>query len=138
MPAQDAIHNAVKNALVKDGWTITAEPFTIRCEGLKVFADLAAKRTSPARQEEWRIVVEIKSFSSPSAIHDLEVALGQYVLYRNFLRLAALGYELYLAIGQEVYAELFTQGPVQFITQHEHLQLVVINLEAEEVVSWIS
>ncbi len=29
MPRKDEIHEAVKNALVKDGWTITADPYVI-------------------------------------------------------------------------------------------------------------
>ena len=29
MSAKDAIHDAVMNALVKDGWTITDDPYTI-------------------------------------------------------------------------------------------------------------
>ncbi len=28
MPAKDIYHNEVKNALIKDGWTITDDPFT--------------------------------------------------------------------------------------------------------------
>ena len=27
MPAKDTCHDAVKNALIKDGWTITADPY---------------------------------------------------------------------------------------------------------------
>jgi XisH protein len=30
MPAKDIYHDAVKNALIKDGWTITADPNTAR------------------------------------------------------------------------------------------------------------
>ena len=40
MPARDYLHNIVKNALIKDGWIITHDPFTIvfgtrlgRCRG---------------------------------------------------------------------------------------------------------
>ncbi len=29
MPAKDIYHDAVKNALIKDGWTITADPYPI-------------------------------------------------------------------------------------------------------------
>lgn len=29
MPRKDRIHEAVKNALVKDGWTITDDPFRL-------------------------------------------------------------------------------------------------------------
>jgi hypothetical protein len=30
MPAKDVYHDAVRNALVKDGWTITADPYPIK------------------------------------------------------------------------------------------------------------
>jgi hypothetical protein len=40
MPAKDLIHNSVKHALQKDGWTITAAPYTIQYEELTVFTDL--------------------------------------------------------------------------------------------------
>ncbi len=49
MPAKDAIHDAVKNALIKDGWTITADPYVIDYAGLTLYADLAAERQLPPR-----------------------------------------------------------------------------------------
>ncbi|MDD1469201.1 XisH family protein, partial [Dolichospermum sp. ST_sed5] len=30
MPAKDTYHDAIKNALIKAGWTITADPFLIQ------------------------------------------------------------------------------------------------------------
>jgi hypothetical protein len=72
----DAIHNAVKNALVKDGWTITADPYTFRYEEVILFADLGAERPLAAERAGQKIVVEVKSFLSPSPIHDLKLALG--------------------------------------------------------------
>ena len=44
MPQKDRVHDAIKNALIKDGWLITDDPYTIQYEGTTVFADLAAKR----------------------------------------------------------------------------------------------
>jgi hypothetical protein len=43
MPAADQIHDAVKRALVKDGWTITDDPYVIRYEDATLYADLAAE-----------------------------------------------------------------------------------------------
>jgi hypothetical protein len=34
MPARDKFHEAVKNALIKDGWQITADPLTIKFGGV--------------------------------------------------------------------------------------------------------
>jgi hypothetical protein len=39
------MHDAVKNALIKDGWTITADPYVIAYEDVTLFADLG--RSAP-------------------------------------------------------------------------------------------
>jgi hypothetical protein len=40
MPRKDQIHEAVRNALIKDGWTITDDPYRIEYEEADVYADL--------------------------------------------------------------------------------------------------
>jgi hypothetical protein len=57
MARLDKIHNAVKNALVKDGWDITDDPYTIRYEEMTLQADLAAERTIAAERAGRKIVV---------------------------------------------------------------------------------
>jgi hypothetical protein len=42
MPKLDIIHNAVKNALIKDGWIITDDPYIIEYRKTKLYADLGA------------------------------------------------------------------------------------------------
>ena len=138
MPAADIIHNAVKNALIKDGWTITADPLTLTYEGVDVYADLAAERTIAAERAGNKIAVEIKGFRGRSPIHDLEVALGQYEIYRSFLELLEPERQVYLAISDKVYATLFRLKAVQMIVRRNKLALVVVNIETEEVKSWIS
>lgn len=101
MPAPDRIHAAVKRALIKDGWTITDEHDTIEYEDAQVYADLAAERAIAAERAERKIVVEIKSFSGRSPLHDLENALGQYSLYLAYLELIAPERKLYLAVSQD-------------------------------------
>ena len=80
--AKDIIHDAVKNALIKDGWQITHDPFRMEYEEIEVFADLAAER-SPivAEKEGQKMVVEIKTFAGRSFIRQLQQALGEYSLY---------------------------------------------------------
>src|SRR5438128_561933 len=95
LPQKDSDHKAIKQALAKDGWRITDDPYVISYGERFLFVDLGATR-SPARgringrfvgaeREGERIVVEIKQFTSKSAILDLEQAIGQYVLYRLLL-----------------------------------------------------
>ena len=52
-----------------------------------------------AERDGKRIAVEIKSFISRSAVHDLENALGQYVVYRSMLRRLEPDRQLYLAVS---------------------------------------
>ena len=42
VPTRDIIHDAVKNALIKDGWTITADHYVIAYEDVTLFADLGS------------------------------------------------------------------------------------------------
>src|SRR2546421_12823746 len=82
MPPQDNIHEAVKNALVRDGWVITDDPFTIVFLEARLFADLAAEHPLRIRRGERKLVVEAKSFLSASGMQDFKLALGQFLLYR--------------------------------------------------------
>jgi hypothetical protein len=43
MPAKDLYHEAVKNALIKDGWVILADPYKIKYKDAELFADLAKR-----------------------------------------------------------------------------------------------
>jgi hypothetical protein len=138
MPAVDQIHDAVKNALIKEGWTITHDPYIIRYEGLTLFADLAAERLLALERGDQRIVVEIKSFLGASPIQDFKVMLGQYHLYRGLLDATAPERRLYLAISDQTHQDLFGQKAIQLIVQRYQLPLLVVNVEAEEVVRWIT
>lgn len=57
MPTRDVIHDTVKNALIKDGWTITADPYVIEYEDLSLFVDLAAERTLAAEKDGRKIAL---------------------------------------------------------------------------------
>jgi hypothetical protein len=41
MLAGDIYHDAVKSALIKDNWTIAADPYLIQCEDIDLSADIA-------------------------------------------------------------------------------------------------
>jgi hypothetical protein len=51
LPAKDVYHNAVRNALVKDGWTITHDPYTLTVGRRDVFVDLGAEKPIAAERE---------------------------------------------------------------------------------------
>jgi hypothetical protein len=53
--AKDLFHNAVKQALIKEQWVITADPLIIKIEGVKLEIDLAAERVFAAEKAGQKI-----------------------------------------------------------------------------------
>ena len=137
MPQRDRIHDAVKNALVKDGWTITADPFSMRYEELRVMADLAAEKSLLAERGTESIVVEIKTFGGRSFVRELEMALGQYFLYERILARLQLPHRLYLATSQIAYDAFLVADGARAMLQDGTVSLIVVNLEQERVTQWI-
>lgn len=127
MAQLDKIHQAVKNALVKDGWTITAENFQFRFKELKFYGDIQAKRIV-AEKGEQKIVVEVKSFLGVSAITEFHQALGQYRVYKRILSQLDPSAKVYLAVTEAVYNEFFSGDGVQFLVEQEKVALFAVNL----------
>lgn len=53
------IHEAVKNALIKDGWTITADPYDLSYAEVSLAVDLAAEKLIEATRNNQKILVEV-------------------------------------------------------------------------------
>jgi len=76
MPARDILHDIVKEALIKDGWIITHDPFTVSFGIRTVYVDLGVERLLAAQRGSDKLVIKVKSFIGMSKIADLERALG--------------------------------------------------------------
>lgn len=74
MPAKDTFHDAVKNALIKDGWTITDDPLYLSFGGVDLYVDLGAEKLIAAQKDEQKIAVEIKSFMQTSFTYEFHAA----------------------------------------------------------------
>jgi hypothetical protein len=138
MPQYDLYHNTVKNALVKDGWVITDDPFVIEFKGLRLYADLGAEKLLAAEKFGRKVVIEIKVFNSPSLVTELEKAVGQYSIYRTFLKRVNPERKLYLAIAQDVYQDFFQRPAIQEIIADQQINLIVFDPNLEEIIQWIS
>ena len=137
MPARDFYHDAARDALVKDGWTITGDPVTLIYGTRSLYVDLGAQHLLGANREGRRIVVEVKSFRGLSEMADLEMALGQYVLYRAILRRLDPACELYLAIPIDPYRSIFQDPLGELLVQEERLALIVFDPSTGEISRWI-
>ena len=60
--AKDLVHEALKNALIKDNWLITHDPYTVSFGGVNMAVDLGAQKLIAASKDKQKIAVEIKSF----------------------------------------------------------------------------
>ena len=138
MPRKDSIHTPVKNALIKDGWTVTDDPFRIVYEDTDVYADLRVVKTENGTTIQRALVIEIKGFSGESPVHNLENALGQYELYRIYLEQVAPDDKVYLAIDLAVYRKQFSRPGFALVVRAKNLPLLVVDTKREEIVQWIN
>ncbi|MCI0699846.1 MAG: XisH family protein [Planctomycetia bacterium] len=137
MPAQDSIHDAVVNALQTEGWRITDDPLTVEFGDVYLFIDLGATTSLTAERGGEKIAVEIKSFLGKSKVADLQQAVGQYAVYRSFLRQVEPERAIYLAVSLEVYNQVFLPPTGELVRSDVGIQLIVIDVDEEEVVSWV-
>jgi XisH protein len=107
MAAKDLFHDAVRRALEKESWIITADPLKLEVGGARLEIDLGAEQVLAAERENEKIAVEIKSFIGDSPLTDYHAALGQFLNYRLALDLSDPDRNLYLAIPVTVHEAFF-------------------------------
>ena len=137
MARRDLLHDACKNALIKAGWTITHDPYTLRRGRQTLYVDLAAEQALAAEKDGRKIAVEIKSLLGTVEMPELERALGQYVLYRSLLSRYDPERTLFLAITDAAYAEHFDTAEGRDLIADETLKLIVFQAVQEEIEQWI-
>jgi hypothetical protein len=137
MPAKDIYHNTVRTALEKDGWTITNDPLTLEIGDRSLFVDLGAEKILAAEKQGRKIAVEVKSFLNVSPVKDLEEALGQYIVYEDILELSEPERNIYLAVREEVYLDIFSEPLGQVLLRKKRLKLIVFDSSREIIIRWI-
>jgi hypothetical protein len=134
--AKDLFHDAVKAALLKENWRITADPLKIKIDGVKLEIDLAADRILAAEKLGQKIAIEIKSFLNNSTITDFHAALGQFLNYRLGLEMTESDRVLYLAVPEDTFDSFFQERFVQEAIRIYQLKLLVYDSDKEVVVLW--
>lgn len=138
--ARDLFHEAVRNALINDGWTITHDPYPIKLMDFDLDVDLGAERTLAAERglgdSVEKIAVEIKTFLSASFMRDFHNAVGQYTNYLLLMNVQEADRKLYLAVPKDVYALRFDRPGVRFICEQAHISLVVYDEDNQQIELW--
>ena len=134
--AKDLFHDAVKQALLKEQWIITADPLIIKIEGVKLEIDLAADKVFAAEKAGQKIAVEIKSFLNPSTITDFHAALGQFLNYRLALQRRESDRILYLAVPVDTFESFFQEPFIQDAVKIYKVKLLIYNPIEEAIILW--
>jgi XisH protein len=134
--ARDLFHQVVKDALTKDGWNITHDPFPVDYGDVQMQIDLGAERLLAATKDAESIAVEIKSFVKPSNISEFHTAVGQYLNYRRALRAQEPNRVLYLAVPSQTYNEFFRLRFIQEGVEEYQIYLLVYDIEERSIVKW--
>lgn len=137
MSQRDKYHVPCKAALIKDGWVVTNDPLRLEYGGKNMYVDLGAEEVIGAEKSGKKIAVEVKSFLGPSDINDLEGALGQFILYRSVIAKTEPDRQLYLAVPQLAFVELFEEPVGRLLIEVEKLFLIVFDPQREEIKQWI-
>ena len=137
MPRKDAFHDHFKNALIKDGWTITDDPFNIRRGRQTLYIDIGAEMPLAAEKGGRKIAVEIKSLIGSLDIAEFERGLGQYILYRSLLKWIEPERTLFLGVTLGGRAEYFENIEGIHLIEEENLKLIVFDHFREVITEWI-
>jgi XisH protein len=137
MPARDKVHDIVKNALIKDGWTITDDPLTLKFGNTELYVDLGAEKVLAAEKEGQKIAVEIKSFLGKSIIAETQDAIGQFIMYREVLSDYESDRTLFLAISEDVLENDFSEALKNLVLERLKIKVLIFNIETEEITKWL-
>ena len=138
MPAKDLNHDRLKNALINDGWTITADPLYIPFGSRDMYIDLGADKLLTATKGEQKIAVELKSFVGSSTVHDMHLAIGQFFVYLMALKRKDPERVLFLAVNEEIYDDVFEEELGRALLDEYKVPLIVFDSDKEVIIKWIT
>ena len=137
MSAKDRFHAAVKQALILEGWTITADPLLLRYGPTNLKIDLNAEKMIGAERGIEEIAIEIKSFLDPSTINDFHGAVGQYLHYKLGFTYNDWNRKLFLAVPAAIYAAEFHKPLFQDSIRTYGIKIITYTSEPAGIEQWI-
>ncbi|MDZ8241894.1 MAG: element excision factor XisH family protein [Nostoc sp. ChiQUE01a] len=81
IPAKDRYHQNLKNALIKDGWTITDDPFHLKWGKKDLYVDLGAEKLLIPFEEEPLGKLILEDYKIPLIVfHPKQEVIVRWVL----------------------------------------------------------
>jgi hypothetical protein len=135
--ARDLYHNNVREALQKDGWAITHDPYQVSIEEVGYEIDFGAEPLIAAEKDEQRIAVEVKSFVGPSTVNEFHRAIGQFNDYSVALEIQEPQRALFLAIPKIAWFRFFQKQIIQKSLQRVGARVLVFDPKTNTILQWI-
>lgn len=129
MSKHDTCHEDVAEALRREGWQVENET---RRRYKKRIVNLDLRAFSEDRQ----VFIEIKCFPDLAIPDEQYTAIGQYLLYRTFIRLTKLTHPLYLAVPSTIYKKRFDQVFLEVIKEYQ-IKLLIFDPTGKRRLQWI-
>jgi hypothetical protein len=136
--ARDMFHQAAREALEKEGWKITHDPYhlVLKKDVAAYEIDLGAEKLLGAEKGTEKIVVEIKSLMKTSLLHEFHGVLGQYLVYRYGLQKLEKDRKLYLAIPRFGQNKLNNIPPLLDMIKDFNVKIICFDSITKTIVSW--
>jgi len=142
MSRRDKYHYNVREALEKDGWEITDDPYNlilVDSEGKEhdFPVDLGSEKLIAAQKGKEKIAVEIKTFGGTSLITDYHRALGQYMDYLAGLEVQEPSRKLYLGVSEEAYEGLLKNPLSKLSLERFKINVLIVDIASNNIIKWI-
>ncbi|MEY4903304.1 MAG: hypothetical protein RLZZ292_1119 [Bacteroidota bacterium] len=134
--ARDLLHQVVKQALIKDGWTITHDPYRMEDYDPEWEIDFGAEKIIAAERALEKIAVEVKSFLELSFANEFHKILGQYLNYTSGLKRLEPERQLFVAVPLTVYEEDFQRRGIQNSVEDYNVKIVIFDKDKKEILEW--
>lgn len=135
--ARDKFHDIVKEALIKEGWIITHDPYPLhsRKEG-GLSTDIGAEKIILAENNLKRIAVEVKSFIHISILHEFLKASGQYLSYSKIINKNDPERVLYVAMPTFIYYRIIQYDWAVEVMADLKMKVILYNTEKIIIEAW--
>jgi len=125
----DACHEEVAEALRREGWQVENE-------SRRVYMDRAINIDLRAVRASENTFIEVKCFPQLAIPDEQYTAVGQYLMYRTFLRLIQIPDPLYLAVPVTIYDDEFDVVMKETLNEY-HIKLLIFDPTGERSLQWI-
>ena len=134
--AKDLYHEHVKQALIKDGWVISSDPYIIETKDVDYEVDLGAEKMIAAEKGKEKIAVEVKSFVASSFVYEFHRVLGQFLNYSIGIDDFEGDRILFVAVPVKTYEESFHLSFVKKAIRRVKMKILVFDPATKSIVLW--